>query len=89
MKLAELRPVVTKLTSDLYSLEFDCPTCMINRIQVTFCLGEPRHQPPRAWGATTIDPERMTVQPSVSNSYHGRKRCDAHVVITHGEVEKR
>lgn len=89
MKLSELNPTVRALTSEFYELEFDCPTCRKYRIPITFRIGTPKHDAPRAWGATSADVTTISLDPSVHNSHHGRTRCLMHVVIERGTVTVR
>lgn len=89
MKLVDLNPTVRQLTTEFYELEIDCPTCRKYRIPITFRVGQPKQEPPHAWGASSIDPERMSLVPSVSNAQHGRIRCSTHVIVSKGTVEFR
>ena len=86
LKLDDLAPTVVQNTTEIFELYFTCPTCRKARISIPFRIGNPRHEPPHAWGADSIDTAKMSIEPSVANAFHGRIRCIAHVVITGGYV---
>lgn len=72
-------------------MAFDCPQCGVpHRIIINVHGGQPNDLT-RTWnwnyGGGVMDWESLTLQPSIRNAMHGRKKsCGWHGNVTNGEV---
>jgi hypothetical protein len=85
MRLADLHPDLIGTSGGLNQLTFDCPLCgPPHKIQLTMKLGGPPKDGIFGW---THDGTNITVEPSIHNHEHGRKKqCGYHCRIINGEV---
>lgn len=85
MRLNDLHPVIGG-SGEFNELSFDCPLCgPPYRIWILMKLGGPAKDGIWKW---TFDADgNVSIDPSINNHNHGRKKtCNFHCTITKGEV---